>query len=146
MVLAILPEILLVVLAMVVLIGDLLLDEDHKRDLGWLTAGGLCLIFIISLAVARPGDESLSIWGGMLRHDWLGFVFKMLFIFGAAITSLFSMEIKQLGHRGEFYLLLLASTLGMNVMASASDGIMLYLGIETTSIPLYILAGFLKSD
>ena len=146
MLLAILPEILLVVLAMVVLIGDLLLDEEHKRDLGWLTAGGLCLIFIISLAVARPGDESLSIWGGMLRHDWLGFVFKMLFIFGAAITSLFSMEIKQLGHRGEFYLLLLASTLGMNVMASASDVIMLYLGIETTSIPLYILAGFLKSD
>lgn len=146
MVLAILPEILLVVLALIVLALDLLWSEERRRGLGWLTAGGLGLILVICLAVSRPSGDSRPLWGGMLRHDWLGFVFQMLFLFGAAITSLFAMEVKQLGQRGEFYLLLLASTLGMMVMANAADVIMLYLAIETTSIPLYILAGFFKTD
>ena len=145
-VLAILPEILLLLLAVIVLVFDMFLDKAQHRNLGWLTAGGLGFILVLSLAVARPGTESELIWGGMLRHDWLGFVFKMLFIFGALITSLFAMDVRDLGHRGEFYLLLLASTLGMNIMASASNIIMLYIGIETTSIPLYILAGFFKTD
>jgi NADH-quinone oxidoreductase subunit N len=144
--LAILPEILLLLLAVVILGFDMLVDPSRHRSLGWLAAGGLGLILVLSLAIARPGAESELIWGGMLRHDWLSFVFKMIFIFGAMITSLFAMEIRELGHRGEFYLLLLASTLGMNIMASASDLIMLYIGIETTSIPLYSLAGFFKTE
>ena len=49
-----------------------------------------------------------------------------------------------LRERGEFYLLLLISTLGMSLMASSADLIMLYLAIETTSIPLYVLAGFVS--
>lgn len=146
MVLAILPEILLLVLAALLMLLDLLWDEERRRFLGWVSAGGLVLILVASLAVSRPGDESARVWGGMLLDDWLGFVFKMLFIFGAAVTSLFAMEMKALGRRGEFYLLLLVSTIGMNLMASASDLIMLYLAIETTSIPLYILAGFFKTD
>jgi len=82
----------------------------------------------------------------MLRHDWLGFSFTLLFLFGAALTSLFAMEMKSLGQRGEFYLLLLVSTIGMSLMASSADLIMLFLAIETTSIPLYILAGFYTLD
>jgi len=50
------------------------------------------------------------------------------------------------GQKGEFYLLMLISTLGMSLMASAADIIMLYLAIETTSIPMYILAGFMTRD
>jgi NADH-quinone oxidoreductase subunit N len=146
MVLAILPEILLLVLAALLMLLDLLWDEERRRFLGWVSAGGLVLILAVSLALARPGDESVRVWGGMLRDDWLGFVFKMLFIFGAAVTSLFAMEMKALGRRGEFYLLLLVSTIGMNLMASAGDLIMLYLAIETTSLPLYILAGFFVTD
>jgi NADH-quinone oxidoreductase subunit N len=146
MIRAILPEILLVVLAVIVLIYDLAVAEDQRRGLGWLTAGGLAVIFILSLAYSRPGPVSVPVWGGMLRHDWLGFSFTLLFLFGAAATSLFAMEVRQLGQRGEFYLLLLASTLGMCLMASAADLVMLFLAIETTSIPLYIQAGFFKTD
>lgn len=146
MVRAILPEILLVVLGVIVLVYDLVVKEDLKRGLGWLTAGGLAVIFILSVAFSRPGLESVPVWGGMLRFDWLGFSFTLLFIFGAAVTSLFAMEISQLGQRGEFYLLLLASTLGMCLMASSADLVMLFLAIETTSIPLYIMAGFFISD
>ena len=126
MVLAVLPEILLLVLAALLMLLDLLWDEERRRFLGWVSAGGLVLILVVSLALSRPGDESVSVWGGMLRDDWLSFVFKMLFIFGAAVTSLFAMEMKALGRRGEFYLLLLVSTIGMSLMASAGDLIMLY--------------------
>lgn len=146
MLLAILPEILLLVLVGLVLIFDAVWDEDKRRNLGWVVAGGLVLILFISLGFASPRDATELVWGGMLRQDWLGFVFKMLFIFGAAITALFAMDVKGLGDRGEFYMLLLVSTMGMNLMATAADLIMLYLAIETTSIPMYILAGFFKTD
>ena len=146
MILAILPEILLLVLAVLVLAFDLIWPDDRKRGLGWLTAGGLALIFVVSLLFARPADDGVLLWGGMVRFDWLGFGFKMLFIFGAAITALLAMDVKNLGERGEFYTLMLVSTMGMSLMVSSADLIMLYLAIETTSIPMYILAGFFKQD
>jgi NADH-quinone oxidoreductase subunit N len=146
MILAILPQILILVLAVLVLLFDSISNEEQKQNLGWLVTAGLGLIIGVSMAVARPGEASVMVWGGMLRHDWLSFVFQMLFLFGAAITSLFAMETPNLGQKGEFYLLLLASTLGMTMMAAAGDLIMLYLSIETTSIPLYVLAGFYKTD
>lgn len=146
MIRAILPEIGLVVLAMIVLACDLIWRRDQRRGLGWLTAGGLAVLFILTIVLARPGDQSELVWGGMLRQDWLGFSFTLLFLFGAAITCLFAMESESLGQRGEFYLLLLTSTIGMSLMASSADLIMLFLAIETTAIPLYILAGFLKDD
>jgi len=70
----------------------------------------------------------------------------MMFIFGAAVTALFMMDHEVLGKRGESFILLLAATLGMSLMAASADLIMLYLAIETTSIPLYVLAGFMLSD
>ncbi len=146
MIRAILPEIGLVVLGLIVLVYDLALRGEGKRGLGWLTAGGLAVVFLLTLIFSRPGDESVEVWGGMLRHDWLGFSFTLLFLFGAALTSLFAMEMKSLGQRGEFYFLLLVSTIGMILMASSADLIMLFLAIETTSIPLYILAGFYTLD
>ena len=146
MILAILPEILLLVLAGFVLLLDAIWAEDKRRNLGWLVAGGSVLILFLSLAFATPQGSNQLIWGGMLRHDWVGFIFKMVFIFGAGITALFVMDVEGLARRGEFYLLLLVSTIGMNLMATSADLIMLYLAIETTSIPMYILAGFFKTD
>ena len=145
-VLAILPEILILVLAGFVLLFDAVWPEERRRSLGWLTAGGLILILAVSIVAARPSDDPRFAFGGMIRDDWLGFTFRMAFLFGAAITSLFAMDAKHLGKKGEFYLLLLVSTLGMNLMASAGDLVMLYLAIETTSIPLYVLAGFVLND
>lgn len=142
---AILPEILLLALGILVLILDPFWKDENRRNLGWLTGGGSLVIVIVSLLVARPGNPTM-VFGGMLRYDWLGFFFKMLFIFSAAMTALFMMDVDKLNRRGEAYLLLLTATLGMNLMASAADLVMLYLAIETTSIPLYILAGFLLSD
>jgi len=147
MMLAILPELLILLVAAVVLLTDLVVhDNKCPRLLGWLTVGGLAVTMVASLAFARPPQEGAAVWGGMLRHDWLAFVFQMVFILGAAVTALFAMDIENLGRRGEFYILLLASTLGMSLMAAANDLVMLYLAIETASIPMYILVGFLHAD
>lgn len=143
--LAILPETLILVLGVILLIVEPFWKVENRRNAGWLTAGGLFATLVISLLVGRPG-EPVAVLGGMIRFDWLGFFFKMLFIFAAGITALFLMDHEQAGNRGEAYLLMLASTIGMCLMASSADLIMLYLAIETTSIPLYVLAGFIVSD
>jgi NADH-quinone oxidoreductase subunit N len=146
-ILPILSEILLLALGLLILIIDPFLRKDASRRpfLGWFTLGGLLVIMVLSLIFGRPA-EPLLVFGGMLRFDWLGFVFKMFFIFASGITALFFMDTESLNHRAEAYLLLVAATLGMCLMASSADLVMLYLAIETTSIPLYILAGFLKND
>ena len=82
----------------------------------------------------------------MLRWDWLGFTFALIFIFGGVITALLMKDNEEAGKHGEFYLLMVIAIMGMTLMASAADLIMLFLAIETTSIPLYILAGFLRRD
>jgi NADH-quinone oxidoreductase subunit N len=145
-ILAILPEILVVVLAAIVMVVDLFLHDERRSSLGWISAVGLGIILVTSVLFARPPEEPTLVWGGMVRFDWLGFVFKLLFLFAAAVTSLLIIDVERIGRRGEFFLLMFASTIGMMFMASAADLIMLYLAIETTSIPLYILAGFLIRD
>ncbi len=143
--LAILPEILILIIATLILVIEPFWKEERRRNVGWLTAGGLFVSLIICLLFARP-SESVAVLGGMVRFDWLGFFFKMLFMFAGAATALLLMDNEKVGYRGEAYLLMLASLLGMNLMASSADLVMLYLSIETTSIPLYILSGFMLSD
>lgn len=145
MFLSILPEILILVLGLLLLVIEPFWKNEERRNAGWMTAGGLLAIMAISLLVARPAQPT-TVFGGMLRYDWLGFFFKMMFIFGAAVTALFMMDHEILGKRGESFILLVAATLGMNLMAASADLVMLYLAIETTSIPLYVLAGFMLSD
>ncbi|MBE0671576.1 MAG: NADH-quinone oxidoreductase subunit N, partial [Anaerolineales bacterium] len=142
---SILPEILILVLGILILVFEPFWKEDQRRNAGWLTAGGLFAAIIISLLFGQPGEPT-SVLGGMIRFDWLGFFFKLLFMFAGAATALLLMDHEKAGQRGEAYVLLLASLLGMNLMAVSSDLVMLYLAIETASIPLYILAGFLLAD
>lgn len=143
---AVLPEIGLLLLAALVLVLDLVWKESVRRNLGWLAAAGIVLVILISVLFARPAGDPQLVWGGMLRMDGTAFVFRLLFMAGAALTCLFVNENRKLAVRGEFYALMLVSTIGMSLMAAAADLVMLYLAIETTSIPLYILAGFTVRD
>ena len=145
MFISILPEILILTLGVLILVVEPFWKEEKRRNAGWLTAGGLFAAILISLIFGQPGEPTTTL-GGMVRFDWLGFFFKMLFMFAAMVTALLFMDNEKIGHRGEAYLLLLASLLGMDLMASSADLIMLYLAIETTSIPLYILSGFMLAD
>ena len=142
---SILPEILILTIGLLVLIFEPFWKDEQKRNAGWLTAGGLLVAMIVSLLFGRPAEPTETL-GGMIRFDWLGFFLKMLFMFAAAATALLLMDHEKAGKRGEAYLLMLASLIGMNLMGSSADLVMLYLSIETASIPLYILSGFLLDD
>ncbi len=144
--LAILPESFILILAMLVLILDPFWKENNRRmNLGWLTTGGLIITIVFTLLIGQPG-QPVTVFGGMLRFDWLSFFLKIAIIFGAAITAMLMMDHKDLAVRSESYVLLLASTIGMSLMVSAADLLMVYLAVETTSIPMYVLAGFLLND
>ena len=147
-ILPILPEVMLLILAVLLISLDPFLSKNtnHRLFLGLFTTVGLMLVLILSAVFTRPAAGGMLVFGGMLRFDWLGFVFQLFFIFAAAITALFFMDADSLNQRAEAYFLLLAATLGMCLMASSADLVMLYLAIETTSIPLYLLAGFLTGD
>lgn len=144
MILAILPEISLLVLIAAVFIADLFLPEKRRPMLAAITIGGLALTILLTILFSRPTGELM--WGGMLRHDWLAFVSKLLFLTATLFVTFFIANWKGVWHRGEFYVLLLVSTMGMTLVAAAADLIMLFLAIETVSIPLYVLSGFMVHD
>jgi NADH-quinone oxidoreductase subunit N len=146
MLLAILPEIGLLVLAGLVLVIDLTWRGPARRRMGWVTAIGLVVVAVLAVLFSRPTADGALIFGGMLRHDGLSFVFRLIFLAAAALTALFMNDHEPEGQQGEFYAIMLFATLGMNLMASSADLIMLYLAIETTSLPLYIMAGFMTRD
>ncbi|GIV66892.1 MAG: NADH-quinone oxidoreductase subunit N [Chloroflexota bacterium] len=146
---SIFPEVGLLILAIVLLFFDLIWlkrPQMRARWLGWITSIGIVLIMGVAAGVSMPQGQGSIEWGGMLRFDAAGFVFRMIFMSAAALTALFASQFEAVKKRGEFYALLLISTLGMNLMASAADLILLFLAIETTSIPLYVMAGFLTRD
>lgn len=146
MILAILPEISLLVVIAIVFVADLLLAEERRGSLAWITIIGLAATLLLSVLFARPGATPALVWGGMLRHDWLAYISKIIFLVGALITTFFVLDWENLWRKGEFYVLLLTSTLGMMLMGASADLIMLFLAIETTSIPLYIMAGFMVEE
>jgi NADH-quinone oxidoreductase subunit N len=146
MLLAILPEILLLVLAGLILLLDAVLRPRQRGALAWVSFAGLAAILVAALVYSRPSPDQPLILGGMLRADWIAFTFKAIFLFAATIVSLISVGGRGIGNQGEYFALLVVATLGMSLMASAADLIMLYLAIESTSIPLYVLAGFIKYE
>jgi NADH-quinone oxidoreductase subunit N len=146
MVLAILPEIALLLLVAVIFVVDLVVSEERRGILATITAAGLLLTLLLTALFSRPGPEAELLWGGMLRHDWLAFIFKIIFLVGALLTTLFTIGWEPIWRKGEFYVLLLTSTIGMTLVGASGDLIMLFLAIETTSIPLYVMAGFLTKD
>ncbi len=141
-ILSLLPELLLLLLALLILGLDLILPERGRAGLGWLAAVGTAGI----LAAALLGGGASAADPATVHADALAFFFRALFLLGAAITALISIDSVGVGRRGEYYALLLFSTIGLCLMASASDLVMLALAIEMATLPLYLLAGFLKED
>lgn len=152
-VLALVPDISLIILLLAVLLYDRTLPHEKKRNLGLLTAWGSFAVLLIALGLwvflDQPNsqatlNESL-IWGGMLRHDLVTLVFRVMFLVALLVTSLISMDIARL-QKVEYYILLITAAIGFNFMAAAADLIMVYVALETASISSYILAGFLTEN
>ena len=150
------PEIGLTIMAIVVLALDLYLPESRRHMIAYVTAIGLVATAALYLlfwypvpageAVTGFGVQEGLYWGGMMRHDVLAQLFKTMVLLGGAITSLMAVDAKGVGRKGEFYLIIVVATLGAAMMSGAADLIMVFLALETTTIPLYVLAAFKRDD
>jgi NADH-quinone oxidoreductase subunit N len=137
------PEIGLASLALLVLALDLIfLRARNKAWLGWLSAAGVGLLLL--LLISARGNEG-NVLGEFLA-DQLAFFLKLIILTAAALVCLASAVFasEKLKYPGEFFSLLLFSTLGLMLMASAGDLLMLYLGLELGTISLYALAALQK--
>lgn len=143
---ALLPEIGLLVLVFILLAISLVKNKRLNAQLGWITAAGMGLTMIVAYLWGRPGDQPLLLWGEMIRYDQAGFLFCMLFLSGAGLTALFVATDENVRNQPEFYMLLVFSTIGLCFMAVSGSLILLYLALETASVPLYVLAGIKYRD
>src|SRR5574341_1606544 len=142
---AMLPMLVVAGTGLLVLILDPLISPERRERLA-----GLSLFGIVAAAVVLIARRSRPevVFGGMLAADDFAFFFNLLFLLVAGLTVLISMPyVRRLGmEHGEYYALLLFSSLGMMIMASSLDIMTIFLGLETLSIALYILAGFLREQ
>ncbi len=139
-----LPEIFLFLWALVIIAVDLITKRRSASLPGYLALVGLAFTGLI-LAFTGYGCG----FGSMHINDPLAVFFKVIFL-GAAFMTVgctFGITKKKItNHRGEFFGLILMSTVGMMFLASSSELISLYVGLELTTIPLFVLAAFFKDD
>ncbi len=146
---AIVPEIGLALMAVVVLALDLYLPESQRRVIAIVTGVGLlgtALVYFLLWGPSLHPEFAGLYWGRTIHHDALSEIFMIMVLIAAAITSLMTIDVEGLARRGEFYLVIIVSSLGACLMSSASDLIMVFLALETTTIPLYVLAAFNRND
>src|SRR5574341_682237 len=142
---ALLLELGLAALLLLVFVASLGLRGPDRRVIGWIATGGVLVLGLTSLLV-RPAPAVL---GGMFAQDGLALFAKQLFLAATFIGILGSLSLRDPAFRRrapEYYLLLLASLLGMLVLAGARELILLFVAFELMSIPLYVLSGFLKRE
>lgn len=136
----IMPEIVLACLAMAILIADLFLKRKE-------TIAFLSILSIGAVAYTMTGAAGVT-FGGMFISDGYSMFFKLIFLLNVILTVLISVKYLNVErvHFGEYYSLILFATLGMMLMASAGDLIVLYLGLELMALSTYVLAGFIRYD
>jgi len=141
----ILPEIFLSVLAMVLLLINVFLPSRRKSYLAYISFIGIVATAV--LAGAGWGSHIESFSGSVVLDNFATF-FKIIFLVGAGLTVLISdqyMDREGCNH-GELYPLILFAVVGMMLMASGTDLMTIFLGLEVMSVSLYVLAGFNRAN
>ena len=138
-------ELALGALMLAVFLATLLARGPDRRVVAWIATAGIAAIALGALFV-EPAPPAL---GGMFVQDGLAVFVKRLFLWATVIGLLGGLALPGPAfarRAGEYHLLLLSSLLGMLVLASARDLILIFLAFELMSIPLYLLAGFTKRE
>jgi NADH-quinone oxidoreductase subunit N len=138
------PEYLLGGLAVLILVIDVMMPQVRKQTLPWVAAGGLAIAFVVSLAYIDTEDN----FAGLIYIDDYTTFFRCFFIavaFAIVIASAQFVE-QQLKHPGEYYALLVLSTVGAIYMAAARELLTAYIALELLSFSLYILVSYAKRD
>jgi len=150
-----LPIILLTLFALGILLIDLMIPPEWKWTnaatafVGVLfAAAGLLRIQLAQAELLRHGQRVEWAFMRSMVMDHFAIYFCYLFLAGAAIAILMSVRYLEIEHEhhGEFYSLLLFSVVGMMVMASGYDIVLIFIGLELMAISTYVLVGFLRTD
>jgi NADH-quinone oxidoreductase subunit N len=138
----ILPEIVLAVFGMIVMLLDPLVDEGRsQKTLGIIALiGSLAALAATLFQSQYPG---LGFWN-MVQVDSFSIFFHVLVMAVTAVVILTSYEYMAMQRirAGEYYALILMGALGMSLMSSAVELVLIFIALEISSISTYILAGF----
>ncbi len=139
------PEISVSLFLAAIIIFDLIFHNNKKYlPVIGLTGVAVTLYFVVS----QFGEITEPVRHGMITVDGLGLFFKILVLLSSAFIILFSLnasEIHETSDRlGEYYTLMFGMIIGMFMLISANDLILIYLSLELLSLSSYVLAGFIK--
>jgi NADH-quinone oxidoreductase subunit N len=140
-----LPELILAALVLVVITTDLFLPRASKWVLTPLTVAGLVLVGAACVVV---WDINETVYAGFYVVDDLGVFLKGSTVVIGILSALFApayLAVRRIP-LGEFFTILLSALLGMFVLASSSDLVTLFLGLELMTMPSYLLTGLHKTD
>jgi NADH-quinone oxidoreductase subunit N len=137
--LSILPVLILSSWCMLLLLAALVTPKEHSARIGWLSMVGIVGAMIATVLRGTRNTPGLS--GMVVQDDMAAFLggvalLATLLTVWASLNYIRDRKIE----RGEYYALLLFSTSGILLMAHAANLIVVFLGLELLSIPLYILA------
>ncbi len=137
-----LPEIFLFLWAILIFVVDFF-RKEKKYNLAYLALLGL-IITIVLVVISQKGD----LFGGMFHGDSFATFFNLIFLITGFLTILSSVEYtkKLSSYPGEYFGLILLSMVGMMFLASAGELLTLYVSLELTTIPLFVLAAYRKDD
>lgn len=138
----IMPELIILGVAIVVLLGEMYLSANAKRVLGALSLVGiLAALFSLTSLYGVEATEFM----GMFSIDLTATVLKGILLATTALVVLATLRTRMTIGEGEFYSMMLFSVLGTMFMASATDLVMLFIALELTVLPAYILVGSKKT-
>ncbi len=143
---AIMPEVMLAITGVIVMLFDSFVPKQRYIT-GIISLIGIVFSAIL-LGLMWSDAPYVSAWSGMIAHDSLRISFSFVFLLVTAMTILISSVWTEREDVpvGEYHCLLLFATVGMMFMASGNDLVVIFLGLETSSIATYVMAGLRKSD
>jgi NADH-quinone oxidoreductase subunit N len=135
------PEIALVLASFIILVTSYL--KAWNRYAPHVAGAGLMMSLIFSIGQLNNPQSGFF---GMVTLDDFSATFKIIFVASSAVILLLSQRFLAAKgiNRPEFYALLCISTMGMMVMATTTDLVVIFLGLEIMSVPLYVMAGMAK--
>jgi NADH-quinone oxidoreductase subunit N len=140
-----LPEMILMVAGTLIMFLEGLLRANRQRNLSALTV--ISFVAALGAAVWANGIPGSS-FSNMMIVDGFATFFRVLAIAVGILTVLSSVQYLKREHAesSEYYALLLFSVAGQCIMATANELIMIFIGLEISSIATYVLAGYLRND
>lgn len=151
---ALIPALMLALFGCAVLLFDFLVfpaPRQRKWLLLFVALGvGFAGVGLVrqQLFLAEQGLSEITAFHGALTIDGFAIFFNWIFLAASLIVAVVSYKYLEIEgeHRGEYYGLILLANCGMYFLATGTDLVTLFVGLELMAVCFYILVGFLRSD